>query len=250
MSAGFQDHFSAQAACYAESRPGYPPVLFDWLKSRCHGHHVAWDCGAGNGQASHSLSAHFGRVVATDASRAQIARAQPAPGVHFVVSSAEQSCLDSGCADLVTVAQALHWFDLDRFYVEAARVLRPGGLLAAWSYGMFEVEQAEIDTLIQRFYHVDVGPYWPAERSHVETGYRELYFPFRRIEVPAFAMEVSWDLPRLLGYLRSWSATNRYQRAHGTDPVAELEPLLREHWGDEGEQRSFRWPLALLVGQV
>lgn len=250
MSRGFQDHFSAQAACYAESRPGYPPILFDWLKSRCRRHEVAWDCGAGNGQAAHGLSQHFGRVVATDASHAQIVRAQPAPGVHFVVSSAEQSCLDERSADLIAVAQALHWFDLDRFYGEVARVLKPGGLVAAWSYGMFEVEEAEIDTLIRRFYYVDVGTYWPAERRHVESGYRELHFPFARMEAPFFAMEVSWDLSQLLGYLRSWSATARFVAAQGFDPVTELEPILREHWGDDTQQRSFRWPLALLVGQI
>ena len=249
MSTGFQDHFSTQAACYAESRPGYPPALFEWLHSRCHGHHVAWDCGAGNGQASHELSRHFGRVVATDASHAQIAHAKPAPGVHFVVSQAENSCLDERCADLITVAQALHWFDLDRFYGEAARVLRPGGLLAAWSYGMLEVEEAEIDTLIRRFHYVDVGAYWPAERRHVESGYSELHFPFARLETPLFAMEVSWNLQQLLGYLRSWSATVRFKAAHGIDPVAELEPVLREHWSDESQQHTFRWPLALLVGQ-
>lgn len=250
MSAHFKDYFSSQAACYAEYRPGYPPALFDWLKSRCQRHDVAWDCGAGNGQASHGLIRHFSKVVATDASHAQISQAEPAPGINFVVSSAEQSCLDEDCIDLITIAQALHWFDLDRFYSEAARVLRPGGLVAAWSYGMFEVEQAEIDTLVQRYYHVDVGAYWPAERSHVETGYRELHFPFSRLETPLFSMEVSWSLQQLLGYLRSWSATARFVAAQGFDPVIELEASLREHWGQSDQLRTIRWPLALLAGQV
>jgi SAM-dependent methyltransferase len=247
---GFKDHFSTQAACYAQSRPSYPPVLFDWLKSRCLRHDVAWDCGAGNGQASRELGRHFRQVVATDASHAQIAQAVRSPGIDFVVALAEQSCLDERCIDLVTIAQALHWFDLERFYAEAARVLRPGGLVAAWSYGMLEVEDAEIDTLVQRFYHVDVGAYWPAERRHVESGYRDIHFPFNRMETPLFTMEVSWNLQQLLGYLRSWSATARFVALQGFDPVIELEASLREHWGDDGQERSLRWPLALLVGQV
>jgi SAM-dependent methyltransferase len=249
MGGEFKDHFASVAAHYVRSRPSYPPALFDWLAGQCEARDLAWDCGAGNGQASLELVRHFKRVLATDASASQIGEALPHPRIEYRVAPAEDSGLPDHCADLVVVAQALHWFDLDRFYGEVERVLKPGGLVAAWSYGVLEVEGKEANALVQRFYHDEVGPYWPPERRHVETAYRELAFPFQSVAAPAFAMSVSWDLEKLLGYFRSWSATAAYVKVHGTDPVAALAPGLRACWGEAEQPRLVNWPLALLVGR-
>ncbi|HMV52833.1 MAG TPA: class I SAM-dependent methyltransferase [Rhodocyclaceae bacterium] len=249
MNGRFSDHFAAVAAQYADSRPRYPDSLFDWLAAQCAPRDLAWDCGAGSGQASIALARHFTRVIATDASAAQIAQAQPDPRVEYRVAPAECSTIDDASADLVIVAQALHWFDLDRFYAEVRRVLRPGGLIAAWSYGVLAVEGAAVNTMVQRFYHDEVGPYWPPERRHVENAYRELRFPFERIAAPDFEMSLHWNLAQLLGYFRSWSATARYIERRGDDPVARLAPQLAAYWGDAGQLREIRWPLALLAGR-
>jgi len=249
MNGGFSDHFASVATHYADSRPAYPAALFDWLAAQCATRDLAWDCGAGSGQASVALARHFARVIATDASAAQIAQAQPDPRVEYRVAPAERSTLDDASADLVIVAQALHWFDLDRFYAEVRRVLRPGGVLAAWSYGVLAVEGEAVNAAVQHFYHDEVGPYWPPERRHVESAYRELPFPFERIAAPAFAMSLHWNLAQLLGYFRSWSATGRYIEQCGDDPVARLEPQLAACWGDVLETREIRWPLALLAGR-
>jgi SAM-dependent methyltransferase len=246
----FVDHFAAVASHYADSRPRYPAELFAWLADQCKEHALAWDCGAGNGQASTELARYFERVVATDASEMQISQAMAHPRVEYRVAPAESSGLDNACADIVTVAQALHWFDLDRFYAEVRRVLKPGGLLAAWSYGVMTVEDSDVNSIIQRFYRDEVGPYWPPERRHVETGYREIDFPFRRIAVPAFTMRVHWKPEQLLGYFRSWSATAGFIRAHGVDPVGALLPQLLACWGDAGQARPVEWPLAVLLGRV
>lgn len=250
MSQGaFADHFSGVAATYAGFRPTYPPALFAWLARQTPGRQLAWDCAAGSGQASIDLAGHFDHVVATDASAEQIAAAAPHPRIAYRVAPAEASGLADASVDLITVAQALHWFDLDRFYAEARRVLKPSGILAVWTYGVLVLDDARLDERVQVFYRDTVGPYWPPERHHVATGYRELSFPFAEIAVPPVHMETRWTLPQLLGYLRSWSATARYVAAHGSDPVAALAAELAPLWGEPAQARAMAWPLSVRVGR-
>lgn len=246
----FGDHFADVANCYADFRPRYPAALFDWLADRAPDLSLAWDCAAGTGQASVPLADRFTQVVATDASRAQIASAVPHPRIHYRVAPAQRSGLDDRTVDLVTVAQALHWLDLDAFHAEVRRVVKPGGLLAVWTYGMHSTSDKSIDALVRYFYSHIVGAYWPPERRHVETGYRDLPFPFADIAAPAFAMTAHWSLPQLLGYLRSWSATARYVRERGVDPVLELGAQLATLWGDTDAALTITWPLALRAGRV
>lgn len=245
--ATFQDHFGKVAGSYASARPGYPASLFEWLAGQCVSHDLAWDCGTGSGQAARGLAAHFERVVATDASEGQIARAVADPRIEYRVADASSSGLVDRSADLVVVAQALHWFDREGFYREVRRVSKPTGLLAVWSYRLPEVE-ARIDEAMLRLYSDEVGPYWPPERHHIETAYRDLPFPFERIEVPPFSMTANWDVDRYTEYLRSWSATARYVQAKGVDPVEKWEPELRRLWG-AGERRV-EWPIDIRVGRV
>ncbi len=247
---GFSDHFGAVAGSYADFRPGYPPELFAWLAAQCAGHELAWDCGAGSGQASVALAAHFARVHATDASADQVAHAEPHPCVEYRVAPAEQSGLPDRSADLVTVAQALHWFDLPAFYAEVRRALKPGGVIAAWTYGVHVTEGDDVNAVVRHFYEHVVGPCWPPERRHVENGYRELPFPFTRIAAPEFTMQVRWPLAQLLGYLGSWSATARYRKLNGSDPLPALRQQLLPLWGDPAQARSVSWPLSLLAGRL
>ncbi|HXU92356.1 MAG TPA: class I SAM-dependent methyltransferase [Gallionella sp.] len=247
----FKDHFSALSADYAAYRPGYPAVLFEYLSGLVAADARVWDCACGSGQASVPLSERFGEVYATDASAEQIAVAIPHSNVHYSVASAENSGLPDRSVDLVTVAQALHWFDLSRFYAEVRRVLKPGGIVAVWSYGVHHVDDTAIDAHMQDFYRNTIGPYWPPERRLVEEGYRTLDFPFAELQVPPMAMEATWTLLQLLGYLRSWSAVGRYEREKGQDPVAafaafaaEIAPL----W--HGETCRINWPLAVRVGRL
>ncbi|MGF1642779.1 MAG: class I SAM-dependent methyltransferase [Thiotrichales bacterium] len=244
----FLDHFSAVAADYASFRPTYPAELFAWLAELSPRQYRAWDCACGNGQASVGLSGHFQSVIATDASAAQIAAAPAHPRVEWRVATAEQSGLADDSVDLITVAQALHWFDLAAFYREATRVLRPNGVLAVWCYGVFSAGDAAVDRLLQTFYGETLAPFWPPERRIVERGYRDLAFPFTELAAPDLALRQSWSLPRLAGYLRSWSATARFVESRRRDPVAELESDLAQVWGASARLIEFSWPLAFRVG--
>lgn len=247
----FADHFARVAAGYAAHRPTYPSALFSWLAGQCNRHERVWDCATGSGQAAVALAELFQQVWASDASSAQIASAVATEGVRYLTAPAHASGLPDHSVDLVTVAQALHWFELESFYAEVRRVLRPGGVLAVWTYGVFQVDcldAAQVQNLLNRFYYETVGSCWPPERRHVENGYAELSFPFTEIQVPEFCMSVTWGLEDLAGYLRSWSATARYQELHGTDPVGELLVELEPVWGAVG--RHVAWPLSMKVGRI
>lgn len=239
----FRDHFAFAASSYASYRPRYPASLFTWLASETREHERAWDCGTGSGQAAVGLAAHYGTVVATDPSLAQLSSAERARGVEYVAMSAEASALQAERVDVVTVAQALHWFDRARFFAEVDRVLRPGGLLAVWSYGLLTIEPT-IDARLRHFYSDTLGAYWPSERALVDSGYAGIALPYPELPTPRVAMEASWTLAEVLGFLSTWSAVGRYRTAVGADPLRELSTDLASVWGTK-EQREVRWPLTL-----
>lgn len=246
--ATFKDHFSAHAGEYAKFRPRYPKELFRYLAKIVPEKEIAWDCATGNGQAAVELAEYFTQVIATDASQQQIANAKPHGRVEYRVAPAEKSGMDPGAVDLITVAQALHWFDLDRFYLEARRVLKPGGIIAVWSYNLLEITP-EIDTIINHYYYNVVGSFWPPERALVEK-FDTLPFPFPEVETPQFAMALEWNLEHLLGYLGTWSATQRYIAANQQDPVESIRQDLSSTWGDAQQLRQVAWPLTLRLGRA
>jgi SAM-dependent methyltransferase len=251
----FHDHFSGHATTYREARPQYPDALFDWLARQTPARDLAWDAGSGNGQASIALAARFARVHASDPSASQIANAEQRPNIVYRVEPGEACSLASGSADAVTVAQALHWFDFARFFDEAERVLKPGGVLAAWAYSDCHVSP-DVDVLKDRVYIDLTGEYWPPERDLVEAGYQTIPFPFGadapfdEITAPAFTMSVAWNAAQFLAYLRSWSATQRYMRANGSDPVALVERELIAAWGDPEVRHDVRWNFHVRCGRL
>jgi len=245
----FPDHFSGVSAAYAEFRPRYPDALFAFLAREAPARDAAWDAGTGSGQAAAGLARHFRHVTATDASAAQIESAAPQANVSYRVGPAEVSGLDDASIDLVTAAQAVHWFDRPRFWAEARRVLRPRGVMAIWCYGLFEISPL-IDAITLRFYSHVVGPYWPPERRHVEAGYQTIDFPFAEFPAPAFAIEQRLTLEDVAGYIRTWSATRTFMKERREDPVDGLMAELAAAWGPPQQSRLARWPLAMRVGRT
>ena len=242
----FRDHFGGAARAYATYRPHYPAALFDWLCSVTAGRERAWDCGTGNGQAAVALASRFADVIATDPSIDQLRNAVGQPSLSYVAMTAEQAALRPASVDLITVAQALHWFDRPQFFGEADRVLRPGGTLAVWSYGLLTIDPS-VDRLVGRLYHDVLGSYWPSERAFVDSGYAGIALPYVELARPAIAMEAEWSLAEFGGYLSSWSAVVRFRAQTGDDP---LPTFLREVEGAWGAgARRIRWPLVVRAGR-
>lgn len=245
----FKDHFSTRSAEYAAHRPTYPRALVEALADCCRSTEAALDVGCGNGQLSVLLADRFRQVTATDASAAQVEQAQPHEGVAYRVAPAERCSLPDGSVDLVTAAQAAHWFDLPAFYAEARRVARPGAVLALVTYGVMRMD-GPADDVVQHFYWKVAGPYWPPERRHVEAGYRSLDFPFEEIALPPLAIEVAWRRDDLVGYVDTWSAVRAMEKAIGRDPLDAFVQDLAAVWPDTDERRRVRFPLAVRAGRI
>jgi ubiquinone/menaquinone biosynthesis C-methylase UbiE len=239
--------FASVAREYANFRPGYPAELFEWLARTAPRLQAVWDCGCGSGQASTALATHFGVVYATDVAPEQIAAARPHPRVRYAVAPAEACGLPDASVDLVTVAQALHWFDVQAFHAEARRVARPGAVLAVWNYPRPTLADGGLERRFLDFYEGVVGPYWPPERRHIEANYSTLPFPFEELPHPDFALTLRWNLEQLLGYVSSWSATARYREARGEDPVPRLRAALQPVWPAAGSAQV-RMPIGLRAG--
>ena len=241
----FADHFSSIAAQYAAYRPHYPAALAAELAGRCNQRDLAWEAGCGSGQLTGTLAPHFARVIATDPAQAQLDAAEPHPHVEYRCAPAEASGLPAASVDLAVAAQAAHWFDWPRFVAEVARVAKPGALVALASYGIVEVPGV---AAVMHYYRETLAGYWPPARRHVETGYRELQWPWPEVDAPVLAMRAEWTRDELAGYIATWSATVKLVDAKGPAPFEALRAELVRAWpGDE--RREIRWPLTLRLAR-
>ncbi len=253
----FKDLFSKQSKEYAISRPSYPRVLFEFLVSLVQHRKLAWDCATGNGQAAIFLSEYFEQVIASDASKKQIENAQPRNNIRYEVFSAEKTNLEDNSIDLLTVAQALHWFDLDNFYKEVRRVMRrkddkASGIIAAWAYGHHSISP-DIDKVTHCLYEDILGGYWPKELKYIDNKYKGIPFPFQRISPPHFQIELDWNLSELVGYLYAWSSVQKYIKKNNSDPVNEVYENLIAAWGGKAhiqDKRKVIWPIYMKVGRI
>lgn len=250
MQTPFMDHFSGHAAEYARYRPDYPECLFEWLAGLTQHHELAWDCACGSGQAALALTRYYRRVIATDASEAQITAAALHPKIDYRVARAECSGIHDNSLDLVTVAQALHWFDIERFRPELQRVLKPGGLVAAWCYGpLTSPGQHEVQKLLRSFYAETLVGCWPPERRHVENGYADLDIGIKRLDTPDFSLQARLTITELCGYISTWSAIRIYKDLYQVNPVTRLEHDLREAIQPD-DVLLIEWPLTVITGPL
>lgn len=246
----FKDYFSEHSKAYAQARPGYPEELFDYIAAKCSSHELAWDCATGNGQAAVSLARIFKRVIATDGSADQIAQAQLAPNIEYRQMTAGSTLPEAKACDLVTVAQALHWFDTRVFFQSVREALKPGGVFATWCYGVQQIEGA-VDAVVLKLYEDILGPYWPEERRLVENRYRDIEFPFDTTVEEGMVLSRDWSLQQFASYVTSWSALQRYKRANESDPLELVWDELLEAWGgDVDSTRRVEWPLTVIVGRM
>ncbi|MCB9284581.1 MAG: methyltransferase domain-containing protein [Lewinellaceae bacterium] len=242
-----ENTFSLHSDQYARYRPSYPDALFDFLLSLLSKKEKAWDCGTGNGQMAVRLAPHFEQVFATDISGEQLKNAISHEKIQYSRQPAERTDFPPDFFDFVVVAQAIHWFDFDRFYGEVNRILRDEGIIAVVGYDRPQISP-EVDQVVTRFYRQTVGPYWDPERRYIDERYRTIPFPFHEMEAPAFSHELEWDFDHLTGYLRTWSAVKHYMRKVGEDPIGAITGELKEAWGEKPAQ-IVKFPIILRVGR-
>ncbi len=242
-----KDNFSTQSGLYSKFRPGYPHKLFDFLLPLVPEQNVAWDCGTGNGQVALKLSRYFKEVFATDLSAVQIGNAFSKDNIYYSVQKAEQTSFEENKFDLITVAQAIHWFNFEEFYSEARKTLKPGGVIAVIGYGIFRINK-RINLMIDNFYSVTTGPYWDAERKYIDAGYSTIPFPFKKIESPTFSMKYYWEFEQVIGFLNTWSAVQHYIKKNNENPVDKFADELKEAWGNVSK-RKVTFPVFMITGR-
>lgn len=242
-----KDNFSSQANLYSLYRPTYPPELFEFLLSQVPQREAAWDCATGNGQTAAELAKYFISVNATDISQRQLDHAVQVPNIVYTVQPAEQTSFEDNSFDLITVSQALHWFKFDEFYKEVRRVGKPDAVIAAWAYSLLRISPV-IDELVSDYHFNTLKDYWDAERKYVDDGYNGIPFPFAEIISPQFFITSYWSLQEMEGYLRTWSALQKFVKANENDPVKELIDKLKIHWPEEKAKVVF--PVHLKIGRV
>jgi SAM-dependent methyltransferase len=245
----FLDYFSTQASEYVKYRPRYPEELFEYLAATTPEHELAWDCGTGNGQVALSLTNYFEHIYATDASEKQISHALPHERIDYQVTPAEHTFIPASSIDLITVGQALHWFNLEQFYQEVRRVLKPRGVIAVWCYGFLAIPDAteQLNQVLQEYYQT-VEQFWPVQRELVNKHYQTISFPFAELNPPKFSMTTEWNVEQLIGYLGTWSATQKFIEQRGVDAIAKLTHRLATTWSSPQETKLISWPLSLRVG--
>ncbi|RMG20164.1 MAG: class I SAM-dependent methyltransferase [Bacteroidetes bacterium] len=245
-----KDNFSTQSAVYKKFRPHYPAGLYEEILQQTAERTSCWDCGTGNGQVARVLVQHFRQVYATDISQAQLSQAWQHPRIHYRLQRAGQSGFAANSFDLITVAQAIHWFDIGAFNAEVKRVAKNGGLLAVWGYSLLRITD-EMDAIVDAFYREVVGPYWDAERRHIDEQYAGIELVGEAIPAQKeHAIEAEWSLEQLQGYVNSWSSVQHYRKQQaGKNPVEALMQQLRRHW-QEGESRKVRFPLFLKMRRI
>jgi ubiquinone/menaquinone biosynthesis C-methylase UbiE len=241
-----KDRFSDVAKDYAQYRPKYPQGLYNFLLKRIDENHLAWDIATGNGQVASELAQSFQKVCATDISARQLQEATTTPNIEYTQQAAEKTSFPNHSFDLITVAQAIHWFNVDEFYAEVKRTLKPNGILAVWGYGLIETS-GSLNNILKEFY-ASLKDYWDSERKHIDDHYSKIPFPFKQISTPSFAIEVTWDYEHLLGYLSTWSALKQYVSKHHNDPIADVAASIQKHWGDH-QTRDFSFPIFMKVGR-
>lgn len=243
-----KDRFSTGSDAYQKFRPEYPPALYAYLWSQVPGRKRAVDAGTGNGQVAKVLAQQFEEVLAIDISAAQLEQAPALPNVHYQVGRIEDCQLPAASVDLITVAQAYHWFDFAAFAEVAGHLLKPDGRVAVWGYGLLRINST-IDNLLDHYDQKVIGPYWDAERGHIDTAYQSVGFDFEEIDVPEnFSITLKWGIEDLAGYLGTWSGLRRYRTAVQKDPLAELIAEVKKVWPNK-DKLPLQIPVFMRLGK-
>lgn len=242
-----KDLFSKQSNEYAKFRPNYPRELVQYIASHCTNRERALDVATGNGQMAVQLAEYFGAVSATDISENQLANATQVANVTYYKMPAEKTDFDAKSFDLIVVAQAIHWFNFEKFSTEVYRLLKDDGIFAIAGYGVLKTN-TESDVILDRLYDDILGAYWQPERKYIDEHYKTIPFPYDEIPTKTFKNEFTWTFEQLIGYLETWSATQQYIAKNNANPLDFVRQELQESWEDNDNKVTF--PLLLRNGKL
>ena len=241
-----KDLFSQNSQLYKQARPDYPHSVIHEILKHTPEHSFAWDCGAGSGQCTPLLVPYCEQNVATDLSESQLQSAPYFENVSYQIQIAEQTIFANQSFDLISVAQAIHWFDFEKFYAEVRRTLKLNGLLAVVGYGLLEIQDQQVNTMIQALYYEKLAGCWDAERRYIDEAYQTIPFDFDEITVPKFSMTYQWTAAQLLKYLSTWSAIKNYQDQYAEHALLDLAEYLQ----DLEQEFEITFPVFLRLGRV
>jgi SAM-dependent methyltransferase len=251
MAQGAQSlYFGQDAEGYRAFRPQYPAPLYEWLAQAAPSRALAWDCGTGSGQAALGLAAHFDRVVATDPDPRQLAAAPKRANIDYRLAAAEGDLGLAGEVDLIACACSVHWFDLPRFYARARDALKPGGLIAVWTYDWHYTGSAPLDAALETLKTDILGPFWDDNARYYFSGYAALPFPFDEMDAPLFRSPIAASCAELMNFLSTWSAVMKYRERHGSDPLAIMDAQLARAWEASPPASPVCVPLHMRCGKV
>lgn len=242
-----KDNFSVQAKGYSKFRPGYPKEMIAYLLSFVPDKNMALDVATGNGQVAAMLADYFKEVHAADISQNQLDHAIQKDNIMYSLQRAEGTNFADVQFDLITIAQAVHWFDFDAFYKEVSRILKPGGIVAVIGYGLFR-SNAETEKIIARLYHDVLGSYWDPERGYLDENYTTIPFPYDEIYInKQFVSSYTWTFEQLIGYLETWSAVQHYIKKNNQNPLDIIKEELQDSWMKNDRRVTF--PILLRLGK-
>ena len=246
-----KDKFSNQAKIYKKYRPTYPIEIYQELIGLVKNKDKCWDCGTGNGQVAIQLAKYFNTVNATDISQRQLDNAEQHEKIVYQVVRAEKTNFLDNHFDLITVAQAIHWFDFKAFNQEVNRVGKKGAIISIWGYGLLRIN-SNIDKLIDKFYFDIIGPYWNEERKHIDKEYQTIQFDFKEIPVNKNkTILTNWNLNQLEGYFNSWSSVQNFNKVNSnTNPVNQIIQEIKEFWKDNEAKKEIKFPIFMRVGEI
>lgn len=242
-----KDLFSVQAVDYARYRPSYPNSLLDTVLPFVTNRQVAWDCATGNGQAALLLADHFIRVIATDISEKQLALAKKNEKIDYIICAAEHTPIPANSVDLITVAQAYHWFNFSAFEAEVRRVGKPGSVIAIWAYNLPTTNNSFVNNILEQFYKDITGPYWDPERRYIDEGYTTVPFNYTVTLETQLSINCKWSAKDMAGYLGSWSAVQHFITDKKYHPFKLIADELNRHWKPD-EIKPVSFPLFLKCG--
>ncbi|WP_159468181.1 class I SAM-dependent methyltransferase [Dyadobacter sp. 3J3] len=244
-----KDNFSNHSKQYSVFRPTYPDEAIEFILNLVNNKTNVWDCGTGNGQLAAKLSPFFQHIYATDISENQITNAVKKDNISYKVVAAENVIFEQNFFDLITVAQAIHWFDFEKFYEKVYLTLKPNGIIAIIGYNLMKIDE-ESDKIIRHLYSTILGDkYWDKERKYLDEQYKTIPFPFQELQTPSFSQKVKWNLEELIGYLNTWSAVQHFIKANGINPVDEVKKEFENIWGKE-KQKEVIFPTLLRIGKL